>query len=148
MRSKKLKKHDEAVDGMVGGKNGNKKEKEKRSQKKKDSGKFLIKQNFDINDLKSDKKILKAVHEQLKRYQLISDSSQTSGFISGDSDSESSVLSKKKRKTRSKKHKQSQRFRKVLFQIAKIQVPNRQLYKEHKQEIQKEQEKVGISGII
>ncbi|CAG2205601.1 unnamed protein product [Mytilus edulis] len=109
-----LKKHDEAVGGMVKGKKGDKKEKEKRSQKKKESGKSLIKQNFDINDLRSDKKLLKAVHEQLKEYQLISDSSQTSSFSSGDSDSESSVLSKKKRKTRSKKHKQKSKSSDII----------------------------------
>ncbi|CAC5370149.1 unnamed protein product [Mytilus coruscus] len=83
---------------MVEGKKGDKKEKEKRSQKKKDSGKSLIKKNFDIDDLRSNKKLLKAVHDQLKGYQLIYDSSQTSSFSSEESDSE-------KRKTRSKKHK-------------------------------------------
>ncbi|CAC5406596.1 unnamed protein product [Mytilus coruscus] len=90
-----LKKHDVAVGGMVEGKKGDKKEKKMRSQKKKDSGKSLIKKNFDIDDLRSNKKLLKAVHDQLKGYQLISDSSQTSSFSSEESDSE-------KRKTRSK----------------------------------------------
>ncbi|CAC5419053.1 unnamed protein product [Mytilus coruscus] len=54
-----LKKHDVAVGGMVEGKKGDKKEKEKRSQKKKDSDKSLIKKNFDIDDLRSNKKIIK-----------------------------------------------------------------------------------------
>ncbi|CAC5384078.1 unnamed protein product [Mytilus coruscus] len=83
-----LKKHGVAVGGMVEGKKGDRKEKEKRSQKKKDSGKSLIKKNFDIDDLRSNKKLLKAVHDQLKGYQLISDSSQTSSFSSEESDSE------------------------------------------------------------
>ncbi|CAC5407176.1 unnamed protein product [Mytilus coruscus] len=110
-----LKKHDMAVGGMVEGKKGDKKEKEKRSQKKKDSGKSLIKKNFDIDDLRSNKKLLKAVNDQLKGYQLISDSSQTSSFSSEESDSESSVLSKKKRKTRTK----IQVLRQTVLQRAK-----------------------------
>ncbi|VDI46681.1 Hypothetical predicted protein [Mytilus galloprovincialis] len=140
-----LKKHDEAVDGMVKGKTGDKKEKENRSQKKKESGKSLIKQNFDINDLRSDKKLLKAVHEQLKEYQFISDSSQTSSFSSGDSDSENSVLSKKKRKARSKKHKQKSKSSDIISESSfhsKDSSSESTVLQRHKKEIQKEQEKV------